>query len=331
MVIIGISGKIGSGKDTVGSIIQYLTCQATKEMNFSEFNSRNNKTYFNSNWQIKKFAGKLKQIAALLTGCTVEDLESQQFKTKELPEEWNWFKGLVKDSEGNLITSRSAVTEEAKKTLPFPNRIKPYTYREMLQRIGTEAMRNQIHENVWVNALFADYKHSLYYMCDRCMCEEFFTLTKEGNCPNCKGKESEGDITKVLDDKGSNWIITDTRFPNEAKAIKDRNGILIRVNRDNWSEDFSKQEGSVLNIKTEEDGEEFIYYNVSHYENGRYYTKDGQAIIEEKVIAWRVQKDEHPSETALDDYQFDYVIDNNGTIEELVEKVKEILIKEEIL
>ena len=31
----------------------------------------------------------------------------------------------------------------------------------------------------------------------------------------------------------SNWIITDVRFPNEAQAIKDRGGILIRINRDN--------------------------------------------------------------------------------------------------
>lgn len=32
--------------------------------------------------------------------------------------------------------------------------------------------------------------------------------------------------------------------------------------------------------------------------------------------------DVHPSETALDDYTFDYVIDNNGTLEELEKKVK---------
>ena len=42
--------------------------------------------------------------------------------------------------------------------------------------------------------------------------------------------------------------------------------------------------------------------------------------------------DNHESETALDDYQgFDYVIDNNGTIEELKEVVKDILIKEHII
>lgn len=30
----------------------------------------------------------------------------------------------------------------------------------------------------------------------------------------------------------SKWIVTDVRFPNEAKAIKDKNGILIRVDGD---------------------------------------------------------------------------------------------------
>ena len=39
----------------------------------------------------------------------------------------------------------------------------------------------------------------------------------------------------------------------------------------------------------------------------------------------------HPSETALDNHSFDYTIDNNGTIEELIEKVREILIKEKVI
>ena len=43
-----------------------------------------------------------------------------------------------------------------------------------------------------------------------------------------------------------------------------------------------------------------------------------------------IQGPEHISETALDDAKFDYVIENNGTIEELIEQVKKILIKEEI-
>ena len=44
-----------------------------------------------------------------------------------------------------------------------------------------------------------------------------------------------------------------------------------------------------------------------------------------------IQEPEHISETALDNAKFDYVIENDGTIEELIEQVKKILIKEEII
>lgn len=68
------------------------------------------------------------------------------------------------------------------------------------------------------------------------------------------------------------WIIPDVRFPSEAKAIKDRGGIIIRVDRETFSHD------------------------------------------------------NHPSETALDDYEgFDYRIDNNNDIEHLIDKVKGIM------
>lgn len=53
-----------------------------------------------------------------------------------------------------------------------------------------------------------------------------------------------------------------------------------------------------------------------------------------KVLSEEIKgqtKSVHPSETALDDAKFDYVIYNNGTIEDLVYKVKEILIKENII
>lgn len=37
------------------------------------------------------------------------------------------------------------------------------------------------------------------------------------------------------------------------------------------------------------------------------------------------------AETALDNAEFDYTIDNNSSIEDLIEKVKSILIKERII
>ena len=62
-MIIGINGKIGAGKDTVGTIIQGLLLTSKKK-----------------SFEIKKFAGKMKQIASLLTGIPVVKFEDQEFK-----------------------------------------------------------------------------------------------------------------------------------------------------------------------------------------------------------------------------------------------------------
>jgi len=101
MSIISVSGKIGSGKDTVASII--------KEAIPSQ------------NWEVRKFAGKLKQIASILSGTPIELFEDQEFKKTFMANEWGM------------------------------------TYREFLQRLGTEAIRNGLHENAWIISTFADY------------------------------------------------------------------------------------------------------------------------------------------------------------------------------
>lgn len=234
-MIIGINGKIGSGKDTVGKIIRYLTLRHKQlpngydpERDLVSFNDFDiNTEYSLSDFEIKKFAGKLKQIASLLTGIDVEKFEDQEFKKLEMPECWNKLQQ----------SGRSKVWV-------------PITYRQFLQELGTEAMREGLHTNVWVNALFADYKHN-----KTCNCK------KECRCAY----------------ELPNWIITDMRFPNEMEAIVKKGGITIRVVR----------QGMVIS--------------------------------------------NHPSEIALDGHTMHYEIINDGTIEDLVEKVRTILIKEKII
>lgn len=248
MSIIGISGKIQSGKDTVGRIIQYLISinkdtSAGEEWTFNNFCNT-------SNWEVHKFADKLKDIVCFLIGCTRDQLEDIDFKNKELGEEWT-------------ITNQTHFVECSNCGYIIDTLgIGTLTPRKLLQLLGTECGRQIIHPNIWINALFTNYK---------------FSYT---NNPFYKDK----DIYSVSeDDKLRNpmdypkWIITDVRFPNEAEAIRSRGGILIRVNRD-----------------TENDSD-------------------------------------HESEIALDKYpSWNYVIDNNGSIEELIEKVKLILIEEKI-
>ena len=125
-------------------------------------------------------------------------------------------------------------------------------------------MRDGLHTNVWVNALFADYK-----VIDRRTMQD--PDDSNINYPN--------------------WIITDTRFPNELEAVKKRNGITIKVIRPDYIEN----------------------------------TFTG------KKFPVKVHQTLHPSETALDDAKFNYEIINNGSIKELIEKVRSILINEQIL
>lgn len=212
-MIIGINGKIGSGKDTVGKIIQWLT-KPELDGQYIGFQTYDDYTLQKlSPFKIKKFAGKLKQIGSILSGIDAGMFEDQDFKKLDMAPEWGM------------------------------------TYREFLQKLGTEAMRDGLHTNVWVNALFADYQPI--------------------------GWEPE-DV--------SNWIITDMRFPNEMEAVVEKNGITIRVVRD-------------------------------------YALRGGPED----------PKNLHPSETALDGHTMHYEIINDGTIEDLVEKVREILIKENII
>jgi hypothetical protein len=185
-MIIGINGYSGSGKDTIGIIIQYLNCFNVGEISIEEaIKNYNNHEWWledQSEWEVKKFAGKLKDIASHLTGIDIEKFEDQEFKKTNLSSEWNVPANI------SLVDGVVNIGE-----------YRPMTVREFLQKLGTNALRNGLHDNVWVNALFADY-----------------TLIEYGD-----------------DEQGHypNWVITDTRFPNEAKAIKDRGGIIIRVDR----------------------------------------------------------------------------------------------------
>lgn len=234
-MIIAISGKKTTGKDTVGNIIKYLTS------NSAIYPYDTNLTYTSSPYLIKKFADKVKDIVCMLIGCSRADLENEEFKNTLLSPEWS-----------------TPIDNPLGPAFDGVNFGKLMSVREMLQKVGTDAMRDGLHKNVWVNALMSDYKKELI-------------LTKSNNPKYNLKVEELGEYP--------NWIITDCRFPNEAEIVKKNKGIIIRVNSKRCK-----------------------------------------------------NNDNHPSEIALDNYnEFDYIIENDGSIEELIEKVKQILIKERLV
>lgn len=137
-MIIGIVGKLRSGKDTTARIIQYLT-QDHNEISLVELlNYRPLYQPPTTTWQIKKFAGKLKECVSLVTGIPLEDFEKQEVKAGNLGPEWNH---VISGMQGNYEAHYMTV-------------------REMLQQFGTQGGR-AIHPDFWVNALFADYKPTM--------------------------------------------------------------------------------------------------------------------------------------------------------------------------
>jgi hypothetical protein len=247
-MIIGISGYAKAGKDTIGRIIQYMHCKNVGDIGLEEML----KYYDNhewwledqSGWEIKKYAGKLKQIASLLTGIPVESFEDQEVKNSYLNCDWN---------------------HDGKRMLVI----------EFLQKLGTESIRDIIHPNAWVLALMSDYKPSyerdIYKHNDG---QSTASLRKDGLLEKELLEKENWNLINTFSDGFPKWIVTDVRFPNEAKAIKDRGGIIIRVDRPGI-----------------------------------------------KPI------NPHPSETALDNWEFDYKIANVSDFKALAFTVQTILEK----
>lgn len=132
--LIGISGKIGTGKDTVALMIRAIDFAKKHPDRVERFWKcdieslilkmiRGDAGIGHADFEIKKYASKLKQIGGLILGVPPRSFEFREWKEAPLGGVW-----------GDL------------------------TPRLLLQKLGTEGGRELIHENIWVNALFADLK-----------------------------------------------------------------------------------------------------------------------------------------------------------------------------
>ena len=154
---------------------------------------------------------------------------------------FNWDREML---EGNTESSRH--WREQPDTFWSEKFGKPVTPRWVLQHFGTEVMRGNMYDAIWVDSCIGRYK-------------------------------------------GQNTVISDTRFPNEVKKIREHGGKIILVKRGDDPEWFT------------------------NYVEGN---------IEPTGI--------HSSEYAWAKEEFDYVIENNGTKEQLSAKLDELLVSNKI-
>lgn len=227
-------------------------------------------------WDYKRFADELKDTVCRWIGCTREQLEDRVFKETPLGEEWWYYKfedgsGIYDYLINDELRSIPSVTDGyLVKTTP----------RLLMQLVGTDCGRDIIHPNIWINALMSQYKEIEYTI--------------------------KGIMTYMPLYKFPNWIITDTRFPNEVAAIKKRGGVVIRINRP-IEQRFPELYTIFANVHNESGEYEFLKW-LKYYDNEM----------------WK--KLTHESETALDDYNnWDFVVNNDGTLEDLELNIKLII------
>lgn len=145
-----------------------------------------------------------------------------------------------------------------------------FTPRMALQVIGTDVLRKHFDNDIWIKSLKRKILASL--------------------------------------SSGTNVVITDCRFPNEANMVKEVGGSVVTIKRDcvvpPWMEDYLATSAT---------------YNRDEYDSADAYLA---AVADDVYYKHRV----HPAETSLLGYdKFDCEISNNGSLEDLNAGVLEFL------
>lgn len=123
-MLIGISGKIKSGKDTVGEMLYNLGCVEYNVYKYS-------------------FADSLKKIVASIVDCNYESLNDQEFKASHIPN----FMKITKDG---IITHVVPCSKVFYKDIFRTYEV--VTYREALQFFG-DKFRSEYGQDFWIRML----------------------------------------------------------------------------------------------------------------------------------------------------------------------------------
>jgi hypothetical protein len=130
--------------------------------------TRQMKSRFDVTFEKESFAMPIKAFVSMTTGCSLEELEDREFKESTLP------KGFINREKGIL------------------------TYRHLMQKFGTEAVRDCLHKDYWVNSLL-------------------------------ERTDSRHFVSLMIDPVEINFTVTDVRFDNEFDALKEKGATMIKI------------------------------------------------------------------------------------------------------
>ena len=304
-MIYGFSGKKQSGKNLVAKIWQILASYDKvyddetyiREVKFDlSFFSEEKYSFSFSSWTQVAFADKLKDVFCILIGCDKEQLEKGKINDLKLPKEWTVYKLTFRfEDDTEYFTTLYNSREEAKLSISNKKNIDYYSIEEYLPT----------------------YREALQFIGTDLFRKQFNPLVWVNSLFSTYNKLHEYRVDYF------NWLITDVRFPDELKAITSKGGKVIRVERFCYdsAEDF-------LCLHPDETLRKI---GIQDFNIDKLITLEELKKIA-KEHGYIPLKDQHYSETALDNCEeFDYTIDNVGTLDELIIRVKNIMVEEGVI
>lgn len=194
-IIVGVKGTKGSGKDTVADMIRYIMAAGITQASYDNY------IWFTKNRDseldvpILHFADKIKDDLSIIFGINRECFEDAKYKD----EMYYHFRtgSFIKKIDSTVPVDEITLTDLSHDSLAGLRAINKddciIKLRTLMQYYGTEIMRNQIGNDVWIRS----------------------TINKA-----IQNKDYYGFA-----------VIADVRFFNESKAIYDAGGKVIHVIR----------------------------------------------------------------------------------------------------
>ena len=153
--IIGIAGKLGSGKDTVASMINYIFHVGTTQCSFNEWLTRKIGWDEANKDRIIHFADKLKDCLSIIYNIHREDFDDREKKDNL----WYSLKErryITEQEASNIIYVRIYIEDLKNNSLRYiiesSHRSPVIKIRTLMQYFGTEIGREQLDSNIWVDS-----------------------------------------------------------------------------------------------------------------------------------------------------------------------------------
>lgn len=205
--IIAFTGKANAGKDTCGSIVNYISKVGVGKAKYEDWKKLYDLNKLPNNFH---FATNVKRCLSIIFGVAVELFDDREFKDKKYYciEEHRFIDKNALDTRKYEEITIEHLKEHTLKdpiyNLKYFNRIAVVTLRTLMQYFATEIGRNQIHDNIWIYSTISN-------------------------------------VRAYLERSNKVAAITDLRFYGEAEAIQKQDCItyIVRVNRPGKEESFN--------------------------------------------------------------------------------------------